>query len=75
MNKQNDADPTPEASTGSPTRVGAIRGIFNAWRRWVELMDHTPYDYTLDRIGQLESRMLELERARNAAVAKVVVGT
>jgi len=33
-------------------------------------MDYGPYDYTLDRIGQLESRMLELERARNATVAK-----
>jgi hypothetical protein len=69
MNKQNDAHPTAEASTGTPTRAGAIRRFFNAWRRWEELMDYSPYDYTLDRIGQLESRVLELERARNATVA------
>ena len=31
-----------------------------------KLMDYGPYDYTLDRIGQLESRVLELERAGNA---------
>jgi hypothetical protein len=29
-------------------------------------MDYGPYDYTLDRIGQLESRVMELERATNA---------
>jgi hypothetical protein len=66
MNKQNDAHPTAEASTGAPTRAGAIRRFFNAWRRWEKLMDYGPYDYTLDRIGQLESRVLELERAGNA---------
>jgi hypothetical protein len=64
MNKQNDAHPTAEA----PTRAGAIRRFFNAWRRWEKLMDYSPYDYTLDRIGQLESRVLELERAKNATV-------
>jgi hypothetical protein len=69
MSKQNDADPIAEASTDAPTSAGAIRRVFNAWRRWGELMDYTPYDYTLDRIGQLESRVLELERARNATVA------
>jgi len=69
MNKQNDADPTAEASTGAPTRAGAIRRFFNTWRRWEQLTDYTPYDYTLDRVGQLESRVLELERARNATVA------
>ena len=66
MNKQNDAHPTAEASTGASTRAGAIRRFFNAWRHWERLMDYHPYDYTLDRIGQLESRVLELERARNA---------
>jgi hypothetical protein len=66
MNKQNDAHPTAEASNGAPTRAGAIRRFFNAWRRWEKLMDYGPYDYTLDRIGQLESRVMELERARNA---------
>jgi len=66
MNKQNDAHPTTEASTGAPTRVGAIRHLFNAWRRWEKLMDYGPYDYTLDRIGQLENRVMDLERARNA---------
>jgi hypothetical protein len=40
--------------------------FFNAWRRWEKLMDYGPYDYTLDRIGQLESRVMELERAGNA---------
>jgi hypothetical protein len=30
-------------------------------------MDYGPHDYTLDRIGQLESRVLELERAGKAA--------
>jgi hypothetical protein len=69
MNKQNDADPTAEASTGAPTRAGAIRSFFNAWRRWEQRIDYTPYDYTLDRIRQLESRVLELERARNGTVA------
>ena len=29
-------------------------------------MDNGPYDYTLDRIGQLESLVMELERAMNA---------
>lgn len=66
MNKQDDAHPTGKASTGAPTRAGAIRRFFNAWRRWEKLMDYGPYDYTLDRIGQLESRVLELERAGNA---------
>ncbi len=66
MNKQNDAYATAEASTNAPARVGAIRRFFNAWRRWERLMDYSPYDYTLDRIGQLESRVMELERARNA---------
>ncbi len=45
---------------------GAMRRFFKAWRRWVEFMDYGPYDYTLDRIGQLESRVVELERASNA---------
>ena len=66
MNKQNDAQDTAEASTDAPARVGAIRRFFNAWRRWERLMDYSPYDYTLDRIGQLESRVMELERAGNA---------
>jgi len=66
MNKKNDPDPTAEASTGAPTRAGAIRRFFNAWRRWEQAMDYTPYDYTLDRIRQLESRVLELERLRDA---------
>ena len=69
MNKQNDAHPTAEASTGGPTRGGAIRRMFSVWGGWVNLMDYSSYDYTLDRIGQLESRVLELERARNATVA------
>jgi hypothetical protein len=69
VNKQNDAHPIAEAFTRAPTRAGAIRRFFNTWRRWEELMDYSPYDYTLDRIGQLESRVLELERARNATVA------
>jgi len=66
MNKQKDAHPTAEASTGASSRAGAIRRFFNAWRRWEKFMDYGPYDYTLDRIGQLESRVLELERAGNA---------
>ena len=66
MNKHDDEHPTAEASTGAPTRAGAIRRFFNAWGRWEKLMDYGPYDYTLDRIGQLESRVLELERAGNA---------
>ncbi|MGA8729653.1 MAG: hypothetical protein WB608_12955 [Terracidiphilus sp.] len=66
MNKQNDAQDTAEASTDAPARVGSIRRFFNAWRRWERLMDYSPYDYTLDRIGQLESRVMELERAGNA---------
>ena len=66
MNKQNDAHATAEASTNVPARLGAIRRFFNAWRRWEKLMDYGPYDYTLDRIGQLESRVVELERAGNA---------
>jgi hypothetical protein len=66
MNKQSDAHPTAEASTGASSRAGAIRRFFNAWRRWEKLMDYGPYDYTLDRIGQLESRVLELERVGNA---------
>jgi hypothetical protein len=61
--------PTAEESTGAPTRAGPIRRFFNAWRRWEELMDYGPYDYTLDRIGQLEHRVLELERARQATIA------
>lgn len=69
MSKQDGADPTPEASTAAPTRAGTIRRFFNAWRRWEKLMDYSPYDYTLDRIGRLESRVSELERARNATVA------
>jgi len=32
------------------------------------LPDHKSLDYTLDRIGQLEGRGLELDRARNATV-------
>ena len=70
MNKQNDAHSNAEASTGAATRAGAIRRFFNAWRRWEKLVDYSPDDYTLDRIGQLESRVLELERARNLTVAK-----
>jgi hypothetical protein len=71
MNNQNNADPTAEASTGAPTRAGAIRRFFNAWQRWEQLMDYSPYDYTLDRIRQLESQVLELERARNATVGGI----
>lgn len=66
MNKQNDTHAIAEASTHAPPRVGAIRRFFSAWRRWEKLMDYGPYDYTLDRIGQLESRVMELERAKNA---------
>jgi len=66
MNKQNDAHPAAEASTAASTRAGAIRRFFDAWRRWKKLMDYGPYDHALDRIGQLESRVMELERARNA---------
>jgi len=66
MNKQNDPHSTDKTPIGAPTRAGAIRRIFNAWGRWVELIDHSPFDYTLDRIGQLEGQVLELERARNA---------
>ncbi len=68
MNKQNDAQPS-EPSTGAPTRAGALRRFFNTLRCWLELMDYGPYDYTFDRIGQLESRVSELERARNASNA------
>jgi hypothetical protein len=71
MNNQNNADPTAEASTGAPTRAGPIRRFFNAWQRWEQLMDYSPYDYTLDRIRQLESQVLELERARNATVGGI----
>ena len=66
MNKQDHAHSTAEKSTGAPTRIGAIRRFFNTWRRWEEAMDYTPYDYTLDRIRQLERRVLEMERVRNA---------
>jgi hypothetical protein len=69
MNKQNDADPNAVASNGAPTRAGVIRRFFSAWRRWEEAMDYTPYDYTLDRIGQLERRVVELEGAKHATVA------
>ena len=31
-------------------------------------MDHSPYDYTLDRVGQLESRVMELERVENGTI-------
>ena len=61
MNQQNDAHPTAQASTGAPTRAGAIRRFFNAWRRWEKLMDYGPYDYTLDRIERLER---EVERLK-----------
>ena len=66
MNKQNDADPTAEAAAGAQTRAVTIRRFFNTWRRCEQAMDYTPYDYTLDRIRQLESRVLELERLRDA---------
>ena len=66
MKKQNDANATAEASTNAPASVGAIRCFFNAWRRWEKLMDYSPYDYTLDRIGQLESRVMDLESAKNS---------
>jgi hypothetical protein len=33
-------------------------------------MDYGPYDYTLDRIGQLGRRVLELERVRSSTVEK-----
>ena len=56
MTKQNDTHATAEAPTNAPARVGAIRRFFNAWRRWEKLLDYGPYDYTLDRIGQLENR-------------------
>ena len=68
MNKQNDPQPTDKTPTEAPTRTGAIRRFFNAWGRWVELMDYSAFDYSLDRIGQLEGRVLELERERNATV-------
>jgi hypothetical protein len=68
MDKQNNAHHTAEVATGAPPRPGAIRRFFNAWRRWEKLVDYGPYDYTLDRIGQLEKRVLELERVRNSTV-------
>jgi hypothetical protein len=68
MNKLSDPHTTDKTPTGAPTRTVAIRRIFNTWQRWVELIDHSAFDYTLDRIGQLEGRLLELERARNATV-------
>jgi hypothetical protein len=72
MNRQNNAHQTAEVATGSPTRPGAIRRFFNAWLRWEKLIDYGPYDYTLDRIGQLERRVLELERARSSTVGKPI---
>jgi hypothetical protein len=69
MNKQNNAHHT-EVATVAPTRLGAIRRFLNVWRRWEKLMDYGPYDYTLDRIGQLERRVLELERVRSSTVEK-----
>jgi hypothetical protein len=66
MNQQNDTHATAEASGNAPARVGPIRRFLSAWRHWEKLMDYGPYDYTLDRIGQLESRVMELERATNA---------
>lgn len=65
MNKHSDARPTAVAAT--PASV--IRRFFNAWRRWEEDMDSSPTDYALHRIGQLEYRVRELERARNGDVA------
>jgi hypothetical protein len=32
-------------TAGAPTRAGPIRRFFNAWRRWEEFMDYSPYDY------------------------------
>ena len=66
MRKQNDALASAESSPGALAQGGAIRRFSDALRHWVEHMDYGPYDYTLDRIGQLESRVLEVERARNA---------
>ena len=66
MNQQNDTQATAEASGNAPARVGPIRRFLSAWRRWEKLMDYGPYDYTLDRIGQLVSRVMELEPATNA---------
>jgi len=68
MNKQNDPHSTDKTLTVGPTGTGAIRRVLNALRRREELMDHNSLDYTLDRIGQLEGRGVELERARNATV-------
>lgn len=65
MNKHANQHPTDKVPTGAPTRTGAIRRFFNAWRRWEEIMDHSPLDYTIDHIRQLEGRVVELERARN----------
>lgn len=68
MNKQNDPQLTDKTPIGAPAGTGVIQRFFNAWRRWEERMDYSAFDYSLDRIGQLESRILALERAQNATV-------
>jgi len=66
MSKQNDALASADSSPGAPAQGSAFRRFSDALRQWVGHMDYGPYDYTLDRIGQLEIRVLELERERNA---------
>ncbi|MES2152409.1 MAG: hypothetical protein V4508_21735 [Pseudomonadota bacterium] len=68
MNEQNAPQPTDKTATGAPAPISAIRRFYNAWKRWEEIMDYGPFDYTFDRMGQLERRVLELERTRNAIV-------
>ena len=65
MNKQNGAHATAEAST--MRRLASVLSDVSSIPAdgGYELMDYGPYDYTLDRIGQLESRVMELERVRN----------
>ena len=68
MNKQDAPPATDETPTGVLAQTSAIRRFFNAIRRWEEIMEYTPNDFTNDRVELLEGRVLELERALKATV-------
>jgi len=58
----------PHAKSKALNPTSAFRRIVNAFQQWVELVDYSPFDYSIDRIAKLEAQVLEIERARNATV-------
>lgn len=52
-----------DATTAGRFFGSVVRRFFEGWKRLEKAMDYGAYDYALDRIGALELRVLQLEKA------------